>query len=87
MSACPSPLDHNQVDQLAALRASLAHVRAARGPALAFGLPELDERLADHGLDGAGLHEIAAASASSPMMAAPRCLPPESRRAFARSPV
>ncbi|PNP97519.1 ImuA family protein [Sphingobium sp. SA916] len=64
MSACPSPLDHNQVDQLAALRASLAHVRAARRPALAFGLPELDERLADHGLDGAGLHEIAAASAS-----------------------
>lgn len=64
MSACPSSVDQNQVDQLAALRASLAHARSARGPALPFGLPEMDERLADHGLDGAGLHEIAAASAS-----------------------
>ncbi|WBO21838.1 ImuA family protein [Sphingomonas abietis] len=33
-----------------------------RGPALAFALPALDSRLADRGLDTAGLHEIAAAS-------------------------
>lgn len=33
-------------------------------PALAFGLAALDDRLADRGLDGAGLHEIAAASAA-----------------------
>lgn len=64
MSACPSPLDQNRVDQLAALRASLAHARAARGPVLPFGVQEIDQRLADHGLDGAGLHEVAAASAS-----------------------
>ena len=64
MSPYLSSLDHNQVDQLAALRASLSHARAARGASLPFGLPEMDERLADHGLDSAGLHEIAAASAS-----------------------
>ncbi|WP_176590671.1 ImuA family protein [Sphingobium sp. EM0848] len=64
MSVCPSPLDQNRVDQLAVLRAQLANARAERGPALPFGLPAIDERLADHGLDGAGLHEVAAASAS-----------------------
>ncbi|PAL24332.1 protein ImuA [Sphingopyxis sp. GW247-27LB] len=36
----------------------------ARGPALAFGLEAVDSHLADHGLDGAGLHEIAAASST-----------------------
>lgn len=64
MSICPSPLDQNRVDQLAVLRAQLANARAERGPALPFGLPAIDERLADHGLDGAGLHEVGAASAS-----------------------
>jgi protein ImuA len=51
-------------EQLAALRAEIAQTRSARGPALAFGVADLDHRLADHGLDGAGLHEIAGASAS-----------------------
>jgi protein ImuA len=50
--------------QLAALRAKIAQTQSARGPALAFGVADIDDRLADHGLDGAGLHEIAGASAS-----------------------
>jgi len=49
---------------LDALRAELAAARAMRGPALAFGVPAIDERLAGRGLDAAGLHEVAAASAS-----------------------
>lgn len=64
MSNLPSPLDRSRADHLAAIRAELAHARAARGPSLTFGIRTLDERLADHGLDGAGLHEIAAASAT-----------------------
>lgn len=64
MPACISSLDQDRVDQLAALRASLARARAARGTALPFGVPEIDERLPDHGLNGAGLHEVTAASAS-----------------------
>ena len=60
----PSSTDRPRADQLAALRAGLAHVSSARGPALAFGLSVLDERLAGRGLDGAGLHEVAAASAT-----------------------
>ncbi|WP_037469210.1 ImuA family protein [Sphingobium herbicidovorans] len=46
---------------LAELLAELAQARSARGPVLPFGLSELDERLADGGLDGAALHEVAAA--------------------------
>lgn len=64
MPAQSVPLDRRQADHLAALRAQLAQTETPRGPALAFGLAELDERLADHGLDSAGLHEIAAASPS-----------------------
>lgn len=56
--------DRPPAEQLAALRAQLALTRWQRGPALAFGLAAVDDRLADHGLDGAGLHEIAAATAS-----------------------
>ena len=64
MSVQPSPIDRPCADQLAALRAQLAQAQSQRGPALAFGLAALDDRLADHGLDGAGLHEIAAARPS-----------------------
>lgn len=64
MSAQSALIPRPCAEQLAALRAQLAQVRVQRGPALAFGLPALDDRLADHGLDGAGLHEIAAASAA-----------------------
>jgi len=64
MSALPIFPDRTRADQLAALRAELTCARAERGPVLPFGLPALDDRLADKGLDGAGLHEIAGASAS-----------------------
>ncbi|PBN43611.1 protein ImuA [Sphingobium sp. D43FB] len=64
MSLIPSSLDRTRPDRLAALRAELAQHRAERGPVLTFGVAPLDERLADQGLDGGGLHEIAAASES-----------------------
>lgn len=64
MPATSLPLDRLRADQLSALRADLALAQASRGPALAFGVGEIDERLADRGLDGTGLHEIAAAAAS-----------------------
>jgi protein ImuA len=63
--ACLAPTsDPPPATPLAALLAQLAQARAARGPALPFGIAELDERLADGGLDGAALHEVAAASAT-----------------------
>lgn len=55
--------DRTRSDQIAALRAELESARALRGPSLPFGIRALDDRLADNGLDGAGLHEVAAASA------------------------
>lgn len=59
----PSP-ERPSAEQFASLRAELSRASEARGPALAFGISAVDDRLADHGLDGAGLHEIAAATAS-----------------------
>ncbi len=56
--------DRPPTDQLAALHVALAGERRARGPSLAFGLAAIDDRLADRGLVGAGLHEIAAATAA-----------------------
>jgi protein ImuA len=38
--------------------------RVERAPVLPFGIAEIDERLADRGLDTGGLHEMTAASAS-----------------------
>jgi len=64
MSVPSSLADRPSADQLAALRAELSRAQVARGPALAFGLAPIDNRLADHGLDAAGLHEFAGASAS-----------------------
>ena len=62
---CPaSNPDRPRAASLAALLAELAQARAARGPALPFGVEALDGRLADGGLDGGALHEIAAASAT-----------------------
>jgi protein ImuA len=58
------PQDRTRADHLAALRSELARAQESRGPALGFGIAELDERLADHGLDGAGLHEFVAASSA-----------------------
>ena len=46
------------------LRESVADVRFRPVPPLAFGVADIDERLADGGLDGAALHEIAPAAAS-----------------------
>lgn len=64
MSAQSALIARPPAEQLAALRAQLARAQSARGPGLAFGLAALDDRLADHGIDGAGLHEIAAATAA-----------------------
>ncbi|WP_232493063.1 ImuA family protein [Novosphingobium kaempferiae] len=59
-TALPSRLP---AEQLAALRAQVAQAQSDRGPALPFGIPEIDTRLAGGGIAGASLHEIAAASA------------------------
>ncbi len=64
MPAPLSTMPRPSAEMLAALRAEMAAARATRGSALGFGLPEIDARLADHGLDSGGLHEIAAGSAS-----------------------
>jgi protein ImuA len=64
MSTPSSLPDRPLAEQLASLRATLSRVDDARAPAQAFGIAAMDDRLADHGLDGAGLHEIAAATAS-----------------------
>ncbi len=64
MPAPCSALPRPSAETLAALRAEIACLRAARGNALGFGVAAVDERLADRGLDGSGLHEVAAASAS-----------------------
>lgn len=48
---------------VASLRAELAAACETRGPALPFDLPAIDQKLADRGLSGSGLHEVAAASA------------------------
>jgi protein ImuA len=62
MPIAPAPAYRPRAEDLAALRAELDRARPARRPVLAFGVAELDDRLAGHGLDGAGLHEMAAAS-------------------------
>lgn len=62
----PLPLLCGQAraDQLAAIRGALSRGSEVREAALAFGVSVLDDHLADGGLDGAGLHEFAAASAT-----------------------
>jgi len=64
MNTAPSFPSRPSADQLATLREAVARVAAARGPALPFGVGPIDHLLAGGGLDGAGLHEIAGASAS-----------------------
>jgi protein ImuA len=64
MTAPPIPQPRPSAEELQALRERVARVAAARGPVLAFGVGPLDHLLSGGGLDGAGLHEVAAASAS-----------------------
>src|SRR3546814_14851177 len=64
MSSAIALSDRRHAEQIAVLRAELACAQAARGLVLSFGIAAVDGRLADGGLDSAGLHEIAAASAT-----------------------
>ena len=66
IAALPPPLSQPRpsAEELAALREAVARVATVRGPVLPFGIAPLDHLIADHGIDGAGLHEVAAASAS-----------------------
>jgi protein ImuA len=59
-----SPLPRSRTDQLAAPRGEVASVDRAEYTVLPFGLTTIDDQLAGHGLDGAELHEIAAASST-----------------------
>jgi protein ImuA len=58
------PAARTKSEIVSLLRESVADARAQRVPALPFGIPDIDERLADRGLDGAALHEVAPAAAS-----------------------
>lgn len=49
---------------ITALRASVASVSATAAPVLPLGIDELDGKLAGGGIEGAGLHEITAASST-----------------------
>src|SRR4051812_46233049 len=51
-------------DTLALLRESIAEMRPRLTTPLAFDIDDIDSRLADHGLDGAALHEVAPAASS-----------------------
>ncbi len=64
MTAPPFSSPRPSAEELQTLRETVARVAAARGPVLPFGVGPVDHLLAGGGLDGAGLHEIAAASAS-----------------------
>ena len=64
MTVAPFSLPRPSAEELALLRETVARVAAARGPVLPFDVGPLDHLLAGGGLDGAGLHEVAAASAS-----------------------
>ncbi|UNU44501.1 protein ImuA [Sphingopyxis sp. YF1] len=64
MTAPPFSQPRPSAEELQALRETVSRVEAARGPVLPFSVRPLDRLLAGGGLDGAGLHEVAAASAS-----------------------
>ncbi|MBB6428033.1 ImuA family protein [Sphingopyxis sp. JAI128] len=64
MTAPPFSQPRPSAEELQALRETVARVDAARGPVLPFGVGPLDHLLAGGGLDGAALHEVAAASAN-----------------------
>jgi protein ImuA len=56
------PEASTRTEILAHLREAIADVRSRKAAALPFEIAELDDRLADRGLDGAALHEIAPAA-------------------------
>ena len=64
MTAPPFSPPRPSAEELQALRETVARVAAARGPVLPFGVGPIDHLLSAGGLDGAGLHEVAAVSAS-----------------------
>lgn len=64
MTAPPFSVPRPGAEELQSLRDALARVAAARGPVLPLGVGPLDHLLAGGGLDRAGLHEVAPASAS-----------------------
>lgn len=64
MTVPPFSQPRPSAEELQALRETVARVASARGPVLPFGVGPVDHLLAGGGLDGAGLHEVAAASAS-----------------------
>ncbi|MGL3822321.1 ImuA family protein [Sphingopyxis sp. R3-92] len=64
MTAPPFSSSRPCAEELAALRDAVTRAQSARGPVLPFGVGPLDHLLAGGGLDGAGLHEVAGASAN-----------------------
>lgn len=64
MSTTPQSAPRPSARDIDVLRAAVARVAASRGPVLPFGVGPVDHLLAGGGLDGAGLHEVAGASAS-----------------------
>jgi protein ImuA len=58
----PALTDTTRARVLDTLRAAVAITVEAGAPALPFGIDDLDRRLGAGGIDGAGLHEVAAAS-------------------------
>src|SRR3546814_1588823 len=64
MSSAIALSDRAHAGHIAVRRDELACAQAARGLVLSFGIAAVDGRLADGGRDSAGLHEIAAASAT-----------------------
>lgn len=62
MAQAPVPIDQRRADRLAALRGEIACVQEVQRPVLAFDVADIDGRLVEGGLNGAGLHELAAAT-------------------------
>lgn len=64
MPTPPEVLSKPDTAELGALRASVTSTSAVESAILPFGIAEMDGRLVDAGIHGAGLHEVAAASAA-----------------------
>ena len=63
-SFLPMSVAFTRPEILSLLRERVADVALREVQALAFGVSSIDSSLADHGLDGAALHEVAPAAAS-----------------------